>query len=203
MKDRRFTVDQFEFHVPITMNFKSKGNGMLNLEVRKLIQNKGIRHIIGLDRGERHLLYLTMIDLEGHIKEQFTLNEIQSNPHNAEYKQDYNQLLSGKESSRQNARKNWQTIENIKELKEGYLSQVVHILSKMMIENDAVLVLENLNTGFMRGRQKVEKSVYQKFEKMLIDKLSYSVDKEKSAEEQGGLLHALQLTEPYENFLST
>ena len=200
VKDRRFTVDQFEFHVPITMNFKSKGNGMLNLEVRKLIQNNGIRHIIGLDRGERHLLYLTMIDLEGHIKEQFTLNEISCNPHNAEYKQDYNLLLSGKETSRQNARKNWQTIENIKELKVGYLSQVVHILSKMMIENDAVLVLENLNTGFMRGRQKVEKSVYQKFEKMLIDKLSYSVDKDKSAEEQGGLLHALQLTEPYENF---
>jgi CRISPR-associated protein Cpf1 len=54
--------------------------------------------------------------------------------------------------------------------------------------------------GFMRGRQKVEKQVYQKFEKMLIDKLNYYVDKKKNPTEIGGSLNALQLTNKFESF---
>lgn len=200
IKDRRFTRNQYEFHVPITMNFKPQGSGRFNRDVLKFIKAKGIRHIIGIDRGERHLLYLTMIDLNGRIVEQFSLNSIASNPNNPDFKQDYNTLLETKEGDRLNARRNWSTIENIKELKQGYLSQVVHLLSKMMIENDAILVLENLNSGFLRGRQKVEKSVYLKFEKMLIDKLNYVVDKATEIDKPCGALKALQLTESYENF---
>ena len=65
----------------------------------------------------------------------------------------------------------------IEELKEGYLSQVIHKITQLMVKYHAIVVLEDLNMGFMRGRQKVEKQVYQKFEKMLIDKLNYLVDK--------------------------
>ena len=182
------------------MNFKPNGSGRFNQDVLKFIKDKGIRHIIGIDRGERHLLYLTMINMKGEIVEQFSLNSIASNPNNPDFKQDYNQLLAAKEGDRQEARRNWSTIENIKELKEGYLSQIVHKLSRMMIDNDAILVLENLNTGFMRGRQKVEKSVYLKFEKMLIDKLNYVVDKSITANNPCGALRALQQTDTYENF---
>ena len=85
-------------------------------------------------------------------------------------------MLDSREKERREARQSWQTIENIKELKEGYLSQVVHKIAQLMIKYHAIVVLEDLNMGFMRGRQKVEKQVYQKFEKMLIDKLSYLVD---------------------------
>lgn len=200
VKDRRFTHNHYEFHVPITMNFKPMGSGRFNQDVLQFIKSKGIRHIIGIDRGERHLLYLTMINMKGEIVEQFSLNNIASNPRNPDYKQDYNTLLALKEGDRMSARRNWSTIENIKELKQGYLSQIVHIISNMMIENDAIVVLENLNTGFMRGRQKVEKSVYQKFEKMLIDKLNFVVDKTVGVSEPCGALKALQLTDIYENF---
>ena len=52
----------------------------------------------------------------------------------------------------------------------------------------------------MRGRQKVEKQVYQKFEKMLIDKLNYLVCKGIDAEQEGGLLRAYQLSNKFESF---
>lgn len=39
--------------------------------------------------------------------------------------------------------------------------------------------MEDLNYGFKRGRFKVERQVYQKFENMLINKLNYLVDKRK------------------------
>jgi CRISPR-associated protein Cpf1 len=200
IKDRRFTVDKFQFHVPITMNFKAAGLNNINAKVNQFLKEDKDIHIIGLDRGERHLLYLTLIDMKGNIKEQFSLNEI-INEHNGNmYTTNYHDLLDKKEGGRDEARKNWKTIETIKELKEGYLSQVIHKISELMIKYNAIVVLEDLNIGFMRGRQKVEKQVYQKFEKMLIDKLNYLVNKKKSANELTGTLKALQLTNKFESF---
>lgn len=200
IKDKRYTVDKFQLHVPITMNFKSRGNANLNVAVNEYIRESEDLHIIGIDRGERHLLYLTVIDMKGRIKKQYSLNEIVNNYKGNEYHTDYHDLLTKREEERMKARQSWQTIENIKELKEGYLSQVIHKISELMVQYNAIVVLEDLNMGFMRGRQKVEASVYQKFEKMLIDKLNYLVDKKKNPEEEGGILNAYQLTNKFESF---
>lgn len=200
IKDRRYTVDKFMFHVPITMNFKSTGASNINLAVREYLQTADNAHVIGIDRGERHLLYLVVTDRYGTIKEQFSLNEIINTYKENTYQTNYHDLLDSREKERREARQSWQTIENIKELKEGYLSQVVHKIAQLMIKYHAIVVLEDLNMGFMRGRQKVEKQVYQKFEKMLIDKLSYLVDKNLEADRPGGLLHAYQLASPFESF---
>ncbi|MBQ9100878.1 MAG: type V CRISPR-associated protein Cas12a/Cpf1 [Paludibacteraceae bacterium] len=200
VKDKRYTVDKFQFHVPITMNFKSTGGDNINLLVNEYIQQSDDLHIIGIDRGERHLLYLTVIDLQGRIKEQYSLNEIVNTYNGNEYRTNYHDLLSKREDERMKARQSWQTIENIKELKEGYLSQVIHKISELIVKYNAIVVLEDLNMGFMRGRQKVESSVYQKFEKMLIDKLNYLVDKKKNPEEDCGVLNAYQLTNKFDSF---
>lgn len=200
IKDRRYTVDKFMFHVPITMNFKSSGSENINQGVKEYLRHADDMHIIGIDRGERHLLYLVVIDMEGNIKEQFSLNEIVNEYKGNTYHTNYHDLLDVREDERLKARQSWQTIENIKELKEGYLSQAIHKITQLMVKYHAVVVLEDLNKEFMRGRQKVEKQVYQKFEKMLIDKLNYLVDKHKDANETGGLLHALQLTSGFKNF---
>ena len=200
IKDKRYTVDKFQFHVPITMNFKARGLNNINTEVNQWLQKSDNVHIIGIDRGERHLLYLTLIDSKGNIKQQFSLNEIVNEYEGKTYKTDYHKLLDTREGNRDEARKNWKTIETIKELKEGYLSQVIHKISDLMVEYNAIVVLEDLNMGFMRGRQKVEKQVYQKFEKMLIDKLNYLVDKKQNPAEMGGTLHAYQFTNKFESF---
>ena len=194
IKDKRYTVDKFQFHVPITINFKAAGQTNINPIVQEAIRQGKVSHIIGIDRGERHLLYLSLIDLKGNIVKQMTLNDIVNEYKGQTYKTNYHDLLAKREGDRTDARRSWETIETIKELKEGYLSQVVHIISKMMVEYNAIVVLEDLNTGFMRGRQKIERQVYEKFEKMLIDKLNCYIDKQVSPTAEGGLLHPLQLT---------
>ena len=193
IKDRRYTVDKFQFHVPITINFKAAGQENINPVVLDAIRRGGFTHIIGIDRGERHLLYLSLIDLHGNIIKQMTLNDIVNEYKGQPYKTNYHDLLAKREGERTEARRSWDTIENIKELKEGYLSQVIHIISKMMVEYNAIVVLEDLNTGFMRSRQKIERQVYEKFEKMLIDKLNCYIDKQVDPTAEGGLLHPLQL----------
>ena len=199
-KDKRYTVDKFQLHVPITMNFKATGPENINGKVNEFIQQNENLHIIGIDRGERHLLYLTVIDLQGRIKEQYSLNEIINEYRGTQYKTDYHSLLSKREDERQKSRQDWKTIENIKDLKEGYLSQVVHKISELMLKYQAIVVLEDLNMGFKRGRQKVESSVYQQFEKMLIDKLNYLANKKIAPSEMGGVLHAYQLTNKFDGF---
>lgn len=200
IKDKRFTEDKFQFHVPITLNFKNIGVSNINEQVNKQIKQNKENYIIGIDRGERHLLYLSLINSRGEIIEQHTLNSIINEHKGRKYETNYHNLLDQKEKDRAKARESWQSIENIKDLKEGYLSQVINKITDLMIKYNAIVVLEDLNFGFMRGRQKVEKQVYQKFEKMLIDKLNYLVKKNYSNNEYGGLLKAYQLTNQFESF---
>jgi CRISPR-associated protein Cpf1 len=201
IKDKRFTVDKYQFHVPITMNFQAPGENKINQKLNRLLHDAEDVHVIGIDRGERNLLYLTVVDSRGNIKEQMSLNEICSyDKKNREHHKDYHQLLDERERENKSARKNWKSVNAIKELKEGYLSQVIHVITELMVKYNAIVVLEDLNFGFKRGRQKVEKQVYQKFEKMLIDKLNYLVDKNEEAQKKGGLLNAYQLTGKFESF---
>ena len=200
IKDKRYTVDKFQFHVPITINFKGSGTGNINMDVREYIKASNDLHFIGIDRGERHLLYLCVIDSKGKIVEQYSLNNIVNEYNGNKYTTDYHHILQERDKKRQEERSSWQTIEGIKELKQGYLSQVIHKIAQLIVKYNAIVVLEDLNMGFKRGRQKVESSVYQQFEKALIDKLNYLVDKTKAPTEDGGLLHAYQLTSKFESF---
>ncbi|MFA7069898.1 MAG: type V CRISPR-associated protein Cas12a/Cpf1 [Sulfurimonas sp.] len=200
IKDRRYTIDKFQFHLSIIQNYKQPDKyPMFNDTVNSFLKSrhKDIK-IIGIDRGERHLLYLSLIDGKGAIVEQFSLNTILNTHSNKPI--DYHDKLDKKEKARAQARENWGVVENIKELKEGYMSHVIHLIAKLIVEHNAIVVLEDLNFGFKRGRFKVEKQVYQKFEKMLIDKLNFLVDKQKSPHEIGGVLNALQLTNKFVSF---
>lgn len=195
IKDKRFTKRQFSLHVPITINFKAHGQEFLNYDVRKAVKYKDDNYVIGIDRGERNLIYISVINSNGKIVEQMSLNEIISDNG---YTVDYQKLLNKKEKDRDEARKNWTSVENIKELKEGYISQVVHKICELVIKYDAVIAMEDLNFGFKRGRFPVEKQVYQKFENMLISKLNLLIDKKAEPTENGGLLRAYQLTNKFD-----
>lgn len=200
-KDRHFTQDTYLFHCPITMNFKAPEitGKKFNQKVLDYLRENPDVKIIGLDRGERHLIYLSLINQNGEIELQKTLNLVEQIRNDKTVCVNYQEKLVQKEGDRDKARKNWQTIGNIKELKEGYLSNVVHEIAKLMVEHNAIVVMEDLNFGFKRGRFAVERQVYQKFENMLIEKLNYLVFKDTAATEPGGVLNAYQLTDKSAN----
>lgn len=195
-KDKRFMENQYFLHLPITMNFKAENVFNINHEVRRAIKYCPTNYVIGIDRGERHLLYVSVVDEQGKIveKQQYSMNTIINMYDGGSIETDYHKLLDEKEKGRLKSRQDWTTIENIKELKEGYLSQVVHKICELVVKYDAIIALEDLNVGFKNSRKKVEKEVYQKFERMLTDKLAYLVDKKTPVCEDGGLLNAYQLT---------
>ena len=209
IKNKRYTQEKFLFHVPVTINFKCKDT-WVNTVVNKKLKEIEEYYVIGIDRGERNLLYAVVINHKGEIveKQQISLNVV-NNVYSYKEEQrkqevNYHELLDMKEKERDKARKSWTSVEQIKDLKSGYLSQVVHVITQLAVKYNALIVMEDLNTGFKRGRQKIEKQVYQNFEKALIQKLNFLViDKERTltnVQEAGGALAAYQLTNQFESF---
>lgn len=194
IKDKRYTEDKFMLHIPIEINYISKNENKksINLKIRNKIKNNDDIKIIGIDRGERHLAYYSLINSKGEIIEQESLNQIKE-----KFIKDYHDLLNKKENERAEARQNWKTIDNIKELKDGYMSQVVHKITELVKKHNAIIVFEDLNSGFKNSRIKIEKQVYEKFEDSLIKKLSYLIDKNETDKNQkGGSLNGYQLAMP-------
>lgn len=193
IKDRRYTCDKFMLHIPITINYKAPGNYGLNTQVRKSIKDCDTNYIIGIDRGERNLLYVVVINENGEIVEQRSLNKIKNILNDVTITTNYHRLLVEKEKKTKQNKSSWQTIESIKDLKEGYLSQAVKEICDLVVKYDAIIAIENLSDGFKHTRAKFERQVYQKFETMLKNKLYYLVDKKLNFEEKGGVLKGYQL----------
>lgn len=191
IKGYRFSKEKFLFHVPITLNFCLK-NMNIGEKINKTLKETVDVHFLGIDRGEKHLAYYSLINQNGKILKQGSFNNIGG--------KDYNELLEKRAVDRSKARQNWQTIGTIKKLKDGYISQVVRKIADLAVQHNAYIVLENLNTGFKRGRQKIEKSVYQKLELALAKKLNFLVDKTAKIGEVGSVTKALQLTPPVNNY---
>lgn len=200
IKDKRFYGEnKYFFYCPIKLNYSSKiykspifGYSEINTKVNEVIQKSDDITYLGIDRGEKHLIYTCVINKEGKIIDCRSQNKIEET--------DYNQKLSEIAESRQKARKNWQTIGNISNLKEGYISNVVHNVVSQAISKPTYIVLEDLNTEMKRGRQKIEKQVYQKFEVALAKKLNFVVEKTAKENELASVGKALQLTPPIANY---
>ena len=206
MKDKRYHEHKFFLHVPITINFKASGTSQKQFNERTLNilrDNKEGLNIIGIDRGERNLIYVSVINQKGeNLIAPRHFNLIETETYNGIVRKfDYLTKLKQTEKNRDEARKNWTTQEKIKDLKSGYLSQVVHEIAKLVVRYNAIIVLEDLNFGFKRGRFNVERQVYQNFEKMLIQKLNYLVfKKDAPSKEYGTIQSGLQLTAPFTSF---
>ena len=202
IKDKRYSERKMFLHFPITMNCgteKFKGKNF-NVKVNTFLAQHPDVNVIGLDRGERHLLYYSVIDRKGNILEQNSFNVLESAYNGGKVRTDYHSLLDTREKARDEARKTWGKIESIADLKEGYLSAVIPYLAKLMLKYNAILVLENLNKGMKNSRIKVEKQVYQKFEHAIIDKLNYLVFKDRMPMQEGGVLRGYQLTDYLEQY---
>ena len=195
VKNKRYTEDKFFLHMPIVFNAEINKKS-LNKEIEKIIKNKK-HNIIGIDRGERNLIYITIINPDGEILLQKSMNIISQKSSEVEKTIDFHRKLETEEKRRDTARKSWKKIGKIRNFKEGYLSLVVHEICKLVLEYDAFLVMENLNAGFKRTRNKFERQVYQKFEKMLCSKMNYLTFKDRKITESGGILKGYQLTGEY------
>lgn len=194
IKDRRYTVDKFEFHFSITVNCNCRQTALVNRVADEFIRSTPDLHVIGINRGENNLVYVSVIDLDGHIVEQRSLNLISSGTDGRGCVTDWQQKLAERAGERTEARRSWMSVKQITDLKQGFISQAVHEVVELLYKYKAVIAIEDLDDKFKQSRRMFEKEVYSRFEESLVSKLNFLVDKTRRAEEVGGLLHGLQLT---------
>jgi hypothetical protein len=198
---RRYSENTILFHCPITINrvSENKTSAQMNAEIRRTIaDNRGMR-IIGIDRGEKHLAYYSVINQNGKIIDDDSLNTVGEADNKSV---PYGEILEKRAKKREAARQEWQEIEQIKDTKRGYVSQIVRQIADTAVQYpNAIIVLEDLSMRFKQVRGGIEKSIYQQFEKQLIDKLSFLVNKkETDTSKPGHPLNALQLASPITAF---
>ena len=125
-KDKRYTKQKYFIHFSTTLNANAPKTADINKDVLDYIKDNPDVNIIGIDRGERNLLYVTLINQKGEILDQKSLNIISGF--------DYHAKLEQREKERDEAQRSWQTIGNITDLKEGYLSPVFHASPARFLE---------------------------------------------------------------------
>lgn len=199
IKDRRFTEPKFMITIPLQLNplcpAPSRSTGFYhNISVQQAIRECEKNYIIGISRGIRHLIYATVITEDGEIVEQRSLNIVDSGSAKLPNTTNYGEMLQERSVTREQERKSWDEISNISNLKKGYLSQAVRVVTDLMQKYDAILVMEDLNEEFKNKSVALESNVFRQFERALLTKLSFLYDKKKRPEEVGGLLNAYQLT---------
>lgn len=198
IKDRRFSEDKFLIHIPININYAKNNKYDLNKKVNNIIKNKKDINIIGIDRGERNLVYFSIINQKGDILKEGSLNTIVSKYNNegkvVEIKNNYYDKIKKVEKARHEAKKSWKEIKKIKDIKEGYIGHVVHEIIKLAIKYNAIIVLEDLGVRFKKSRSFIETQIYQKFEKALVKKLNYLTFKDNKFGDAGHYLNGYQLS---------
>lgn len=171
IKDRRFTEDQFNLHIPFLLGPKNDKEGEYNVNsgVREIIKANPGMYVLGINRGERNLVSIAVTAPDGRIVEQRHLNVFDNF--------DYREKLASVEKERLEARRDWNAITGIKNIKAGYLSRVIGEIVQLVKKYNCVVALENLDMEFKRGRQQFEKNIYQQFECDLVNRLSLLMDK--------------------------
>lgn len=211
IKDARFyDKAKYYLHNPISLNYTVRGfDGRafsvdapyyeINPIIQEAMHSNGVSpSFIGIDRGEKHLIYACKINNEGVILSCDHYDKVNGI--------DYLKKLEERATTRLEAKQSWKQQESIKNLKDGYISHVVHELLTDTIplgsENEipSYIVLEKLSREMKRGRQKIEKQVYQKFELALANKLNFYVCKDVEEGRPGSVQMPLQFVPPVRTF---
>jgi|GEM_PF-1240675 CRISPR-associated protein Cpf1 len=222
----RYKEDKYSLNITITCNFSSKKDDLsidkdINKKIAEVNANSDFR-IISIDRGEKNLAYCCVMDENANILDIKSLNRITRYDKNGkaikeknmfhevkdgklcygepvyDFYKDYQNLLDEREIKRLVNRRSWNVIEDIKNLKKGYVALLINYICKAVVIaiNEGkypIIVLESLDKGMLHNRVKIEKQIYRGVEEGLVRKLNYFVDKKTD-----NVLNAWQLLAKFE-----
>lgn len=186
-KNKRFKSDSWFISFPLSVN---KGKKITQKEINDLvngmISNGEIKHVIGIDLGERNLVTVSVVNKDTmEIVEQRSLNIIGNT--------DYNKLMNEMSENVRNDRNNLRMESSMSNMSEGYVSHAVNEIVQLVRKYNAVIAMENLDSNFKVGRSKIIKNIYTKFENQLLDKLSFMVFKDVDKNDIGGVYNPLTM----------
>lgn len=173
-KDKRYMTDKYILSLCVQIGFRN--DDVLISDLNRKVNSTILKekpNIISLRVGERHMLYYCVLSPDKKILEQGSLNVINTKcPNGTELSVDYKTLLDKKATEINNAKEEWNYSVPIASVKAGYLSAALHQIILLCEKWDGIICIEGLDSSFMQSRMANSKSIYQQFQKMLINKLS-------------------------------
>lgn len=204
IKDKRFySGRKYTFHCPIKFNegaedfprYPETVYGRYDQLINSTIENPTF---LGIDRGEKHLVYWCLLNSDGSINDCGNFDTINGT--------NYVQLLEERSAKRKSEQKERKQRSDIKNLKKSYINLITSEVSKMSILPTVLkknapmyIILEKLNKEMKGKRAHIEKQTYQAFELGLANKLSLFVEKNLS-DGPGSIKQPLQLVPPFKTF---
>lgn len=187
IKNRRYTEEQLSVAFPIALNYICKASSNVsdgndgNFRQRALQNAENVLAVrLG---GEEHLAEIVVLSRQKQVIFQRAYDEF--NQYN------YAKALELREAARRDAQRSWRQIEQIKNLQQGFIGALINEVSRLVIEYDAVIILEDYrHPGQGHGKNPWQNM---RFALGLLQKLNYLVLKGRGFLEPGGLLNAYQL----------
>ncbi|MGM9561982.1 MAG: type V CRISPR-associated protein Cas12a/Cpf1, partial [Phascolarctobacterium sp.] len=138
IKDKRYTEDQMQVHFPVGINYRCPANDYsFNKDMRSLLKGNGAVQILGVHLGGDNLSEAVIIDQKGKLIYQRVYNEF--NQYN------YQKALALRKEERQRSQQSWLQMEKIKNIRLGYMAALVNEISKVVLQYNAIVVLEDFS----------------------------------------------------------
>lgn len=184
VKNARYTVPRWTLHLPLQTNRSGLEEKDMNFKVR--LENQfhtavkdGDYRVLSLLFSPRNLIYLTLIDANGKVIEQRSLNQLTS-PVSGSVTDYYSHIqtrLRQKVQIQRDLQSNvahiesvWDKEDQIKGIKEGYMSHIVSLVASYMIDGKTILVMEDARNGI--GGALFDAPILTSMQRQLIAKLA-------------------------------
>lgn len=191
VKDRRFAMDMFMLHIPVTVNADApltldtdesvnRALDTVNEEANRMFAENG--NVIGLTRGSNHLVSYCVINKDKGILAEGDFDVIEERNNNGLTTQslDYRAKLDQINAARKERAKTWQERGDIAGIQDGYLKSVIRETIRLSEKYNALIILEDMSAEICAKSimSKIESTSYRKFEASLLESLScYVPDK--------------------------
>ena len=200
-KNKRLMFDRFKISIAVQLGFRNSST--TKFELNKKINKLVLEHkpnILTVRAAEGHLLYCMVHDYNGRVLEEKSLNVIKSeytdiDNNVIEVLSDYKSILRQKEKEIEKAKEHWDYSKDIKNVKRGYLSHAIHQITLLQQKYSAIIFVEDYTCAMISERRKNIKTIYQQFQRALIQKYSCFTNKGGKYNEAVQLAYPINLME--------
>ena len=188
IRARHYGREMFTITLSYTINkgvtSATTGYGM-NRYVNERLKTQGY-NILTVIRGVDNLLYYYLSDADG--------NRISGGNLNCVGNVNYKERLKALGTERVEKQRKWNySMDKVASVKEAYLNEVCRVIVSFAIENNAVIVVDQINGNSKNRAAAFDDNVYNKFETKLIAALSDCANINIPATQEGGIINPYQL----------
>ena len=189
IRELRYSREMFTITLSYTIN-KSVTSAVtgysLNKRVNEQMRKQGY-NVLTVIRGVDNLLYYYLCDAIGEKISSGSLNRVG----NVDYQERLNSM--GRERAYKQQKWNYDMGDKVAAAKEAYLNEICRVIISLAVKNNAIIVIDQINSKAKNRASAFDDNVYKKFESKLVSALSDCFDTAVPSVQTGGILNPYQL----------